>query len=113
MACLFSCETSLNPFTNGSIATGLRPIPGTQVRRAIEPLLGGLSRGEWERQRYTALSSGAGQVPCAGERGGGVLSEGDQSLTKLQDQKRLLKRSLFEKILRSLTFFEWGRCLHK
>ncbi|MCX4115723.1 hypothetical protein [Aeromonas hydrophila] len=25
--------------------TGLRPIPGTQVRRAIEPLLGTLSRG--------------------------------------------------------------------
>ena len=32
--------------------TGLRPIPGTQVRRAIEPLLGTLSRGEWERQWY-------------------------------------------------------------
>ncbi|WP_254204554.1 hypothetical protein [Aeromonas sp. FDAARGOS 1405] len=52
MACLFSCETSLNPFTNGSIATGLRPIPGTQVHRAIEPLLGTLSRGEWEQQWY-------------------------------------------------------------
>ena len=32
--------------------TGLRPIPGTQVRRAIEPLLGTLSRSEWERQWY-------------------------------------------------------------
>lgn len=32
--------------------TGLRPIPGTQIRRAIEPLLGSLSRGEWERQWY-------------------------------------------------------------
>lgn len=30
----------------------LRPIPGTQVRRAIEPLMGSLSRGEWERQWY-------------------------------------------------------------
>ncbi|MGE6284745.1 hypothetical protein ACLHZ9_06865 [Aeromonas media] len=53
MACLFSCETSLNPFTNGSIATGLRSIPGTHVHRAIEPLLGGLSCGEWERQWYS------------------------------------------------------------
>lgn len=32
--------------------TGLRPILGTQIRRAIEPLLGTLSRGEWERQWY-------------------------------------------------------------
>lgn len=32
--------------------TGLRPILGTQVRRAIEPLLGTLSRGVWERQWY-------------------------------------------------------------
>ncbi|UMQ35968.1 hypothetical protein [Aeromonas hydrophila] len=32
--------------------TGLRDIPGIQVRRAIEPLLGTLSRGEWERQWY-------------------------------------------------------------
>lgn len=32
--------------------TGLRPIPATLVRRAIEPLLGALSRGEWERQWY-------------------------------------------------------------
>ncbi len=32
--------------------TGLRPIPGTQIRRTIEPLLGTLSRGEWERQWY-------------------------------------------------------------
>ncbi|MGL6475801.1 antitermination protein Q [Aeromonas hydrophila] len=30
--------------------TGLRPIPGTQVRRTIEPLPVSLSRGEWERQ---------------------------------------------------------------
>ncbi|MDM5087763.1 hypothetical protein OB947_02390 [Aeromonas bestiarum] len=37
------------PRCNG---TGLRPIPGTQVRRAIEPLLGSLNRGEWERQWY-------------------------------------------------------------
>jgi hypothetical protein len=37
------------PRCNG---TGLRPIPGTQVRRAIEPLLGTLTRGEWERQWY-------------------------------------------------------------
>jgi hypothetical protein len=34
--------------------TGLCPIPGTQVRRAIEPLLDTLTRGEWERQ-YQAL----------------------------------------------------------
>lgn len=33
--------------------TGLRPIPGTKARRAIEPLLGkGLSRGEWEKGWY-------------------------------------------------------------
>ena len=32
--------------------TGLRPIPGTQVRRAIDPLLGSLTRCEWERQWY-------------------------------------------------------------
>ncbi|MGL6053492.1 MAG: antitermination protein [Aeromonas salmonicida] len=32
--------------------TGLRPIPGTQIRRAIEPRLGPLSRGEWEQQWY-------------------------------------------------------------
>lgn len=32
--------------------TGLRPISGPQVRRAIEPLLGSLSRGEWELQWY-------------------------------------------------------------
>lgn len=37
------------PRCNG---TGLRPIPGTQVRRAIEPLLGTLTRGEWEQQWY-------------------------------------------------------------
>lgn len=37
------------PRCNG---TGLRPIPGIQIRRAIEPLLGTLSRGEWERQWY-------------------------------------------------------------
>lgn len=37
------------PRCNG---TGLRPIPGTHVRRAIEPRLGTLSRGEWERQWY-------------------------------------------------------------
>lgn len=28
--------------------TGLRPIPGTHIRRAIEPLAGGLTRGQWE-----------------------------------------------------------------
>ncbi|MFQ2400408.1 antitermination protein Q [Aeromonas dhakensis] len=32
--------------------TGLRPILGTQIRRAIEPRLGTLSRGEWEQQWY-------------------------------------------------------------
>ncbi|MDY7841562.1 antitermination protein [Aeromonas caviae] len=32
--------------------TGLRPIPGTQIRRAIEPLAGGLTRGQWERGWY-------------------------------------------------------------
>lgn len=32
--------------------TGLRPIPGTQFRRAIEPLAGGLTRGQWERGWY-------------------------------------------------------------
>lgn len=37
------------PRCNG---TGLRPIPGTQVRRAIEPLLGTLTRCEWEQQWY-------------------------------------------------------------
>lgn len=37
------------PRCNG---TGLRPIPGTQVSRAIEPLLGTLTRGEWEQQWY-------------------------------------------------------------
>ncbi|MGL6406522.1 antitermination protein Q [Aeromonas veronii] len=37
------------PRCNG---TGLRPIPGIQIRRAIEPLLGTLTRGEWERQWY-------------------------------------------------------------
>ncbi|WP_270672982.1 antitermination protein Q [Aeromonas sp. QDB01] len=37
------------PRCNG---TGLRPIPSTQVRRAIEPLLGTLTRGEWEQQWY-------------------------------------------------------------
>lgn len=79
MACLFSCETSLNLFTNGSIATGLRPMPGTQLYRASESLLGGLSRGEWER--YTALSSGVGLVPCARERGSCVLQAGDERLT--------------------------------
>ena len=28
------------------------PIPGTLMRRDIVPLLGDLSRGEWERQWY-------------------------------------------------------------
>ncbi len=37
------------PRCNG---TGLRPIPGTQVRRAIEPLLGSMTRNEWEQQWY-------------------------------------------------------------
>ncbi|MGL6556951.1 antitermination protein Q [Aeromonas dhakensis] len=37
------------PRCNG---TGLRPITGTQVRRAIEPLLGTLTRCEWEQQWY-------------------------------------------------------------
>ncbi len=37
------------PRCNG---TGLRPIPGTQIRRAIEPLVGGLTRGQWERDWY-------------------------------------------------------------
>lgn len=32
--------------------TGLRPIPGTQIRRAIELRLGPLSRGEWEQHWY-------------------------------------------------------------
>ena len=32
--------------------TGLRPILGMQIRRVIEPRLGPLSRGEWERQWY-------------------------------------------------------------
>ncbi|OLF60234.1 antitermination protein [Aeromonas veronii] len=32
--------------------TGLRPIPGSQIRRAIESRLSPLSRGEWERQWY-------------------------------------------------------------
>jgi len=32
--------------------TGLRPIPGMQIRRVIESRLGTLSRGEWERQWY-------------------------------------------------------------
>jgi len=32
--------------------TGLRPIPGMQIRRVIEPRLGTLSRGEWEGQWY-------------------------------------------------------------
>ncbi|WP_246876621.1 antitermination protein [Aeromonas sp. Prich7-2] len=32
--------------------TGLRPIPGTQIRRAIEPLAGGLTRGQWELGWY-------------------------------------------------------------
>jgi hypothetical protein len=32
--------------------TGLRPIPGTQIRRVIEPLLGAMARSEWERQWY-------------------------------------------------------------
>lgn len=37
------------PRCNG---TGLRPIPGIQIRRAIEPLLGTMTRNEWERQWY-------------------------------------------------------------
>lgn len=32
--------------------TGLRPILGMKIRRVIEPRLGSLSRGEWERQWY-------------------------------------------------------------
>ncbi|HHQ4556782.1 TPA: antitermination protein [Aeromonas hydrophila] len=32
--------------------TGLRSIPGTQIRRAIEPLAGGMTRGQWERGWY-------------------------------------------------------------
>ena len=32
--------------------TGLRPIPATRIRSAIEPRLGTLSRGAWERQWY-------------------------------------------------------------
>lgn len=32
--------------------TGLRPILGTQIRRAIEPLAGELTRGQWERGWY-------------------------------------------------------------
>lgn len=37
------------PRCNG---TGLRPIPGIQIRRSIEPLLGTMTRNEWERQWY-------------------------------------------------------------
>ncbi|WP_429147257.1 antitermination protein [Aeromonas veronii] len=40
------------PRCNG---TGLRPIPGTQVCRAIGPLLGTLTRGEWEQQWYRSI----------------------------------------------------------
>ena len=32
--------------------TGLTPIPGSQVRRAIEPLAGQFTRGQWERRWY-------------------------------------------------------------
>lgn len=46
--------------------TGLCPIPGTQVRRAIEPLLDTLTRGEWERL-YQALLAWCHLQAFAGE----------------------------------------------